>query len=218
MFTFRMVFAMSKHNMNAKVPTIFRSYQAPVNQAPDCAIWEALCATTAHPELFKSVEIGEPNMRESFVDGGLGCNNPIRHVLSEVKRLYPNRRVASILSIGAGHTRTIHIPEPSPFQRILPTNVMIAMKEIASDSESVAQDMATRFRGMVGVYFRLSVDQGMQSVKLDDWERLGEVTAHTRAYMGQPDIAQRIDEAAGAIKERKPVVSTAQIGKSVSAI
>ncbi|KAG8795739.1 hypothetical protein FRC12_010584, partial [Ceratobasidium sp. 428] len=62
------VCAMSKHNMNAGIPCIMRTYFAPENQLPNYTICETLRATTAHPELFKSIEIGDPPTRESFVD------------------------------------------------------------------------------------------------------------------------------------------------------
>jgi predicted acylesterase/phospholipase RssA len=211
--TCSMVFAMSKHNMNAGIPSIFRSYRGVANQMPDCAIWEALSASMAHPELFKSVEIGDPPMRESFVDGGMGCNNPIAHALAEAKTLFADQHVASVMSIGAGHTRTIQVPTPSLIQRVLPTNVLLVMKDIATDSERVAQEMASRFQRTRDLYFRYNVDQGMQSVKLSDWERLSEVTAHTRAYMRQAETSERMDRAVRAIKERKAAISMEQIGE-----
>jgi hypothetical protein len=167
-----MIFAVSEHSLNASTPYIFRSYQGPPNQLPDCTIWKALLATMAHPKLFKSIEIGD-SMRGSFVRGNLGCSNPIAHVLSEVGTLYPGRHVGSIINIGAGHTRAIHIPKPNPFQRILPTNVLVAMKKIATGSEH--EDMAMRFRDAASVYFPFSVDQGMQNVAMKQWQRLSEV-------------------------------------------
>ncbi|KAG9119255.1 hypothetical protein FRC07_005793 [Ceratobasidium sp. 392] len=201
-----MVFTMSKHNMNSGIPTIIRSYPTSVNPGPNCTIWQALRAATAHPEMFKSVEITEHGISESFVDAAMGCGNPIEHVLSEVKRIYPNRRVATIVSIGAGHPRTIQIPEPSPFQRVFPTNVIVAMKDIATDNERVAQAMAVRFGGARGVYFRLNVDQGMQSVRLGDWDRLGEVKAHTRTYMSKVETEKIMERAVKAMRERKGVI------------
>jgi predicted acylesterase/phospholipase RssA len=203
---------MSSYNLNAGIPTVFRSYQGPANQGPDCSIWEALCATMAHPDLFKSVNIGEPPLMQSFVGGGLGCNNPIMHVLAEVKALYPEQHVASIISIGAGHTRTIRIPKPTLLQRVLSTNVIRAIQDIATDSERVAQEMEIRFHGMVNVYFRLSVDQGLQKVKQSEWERLGEVTAHANAYTRRLEINQKLEKAAQAITERRPIISTVRIG------
>ncbi|CAE6478157.1 unnamed protein product [Rhizoctonia solani] len=61
-----LVFAMSRYNMRAGIPTAFRSYPASVNQGPICAIWEALCATMAHPDLFKSFDIGSPSLKQSW--------------------------------------------------------------------------------------------------------------------------------------------------------
>ncbi|CAE6519771.1 unnamed protein product [Rhizoctonia solani] len=136
----------------------------------------------AHPELFKSFDIGDPPLNQSFVDAGLGCNNPLAHVLAEVKTLYPERYVASVTSIGTGHTRTIQIPDTSFLRHLLPLAAIIAMKAIATDTERVAEEIARRFNSTEGVYFRLSVDQGMQTVGMDEWEQLNEVLDHTRAY------------------------------------
>lgn len=208
---------MSRHNMNAGIPIIFRSYQGVANQAPDCTIWEALCATMAHPDLFKSIKIGTM-VQEYFVDGGLGCNNPLSQVLAEVKAMCPGRYVGSIVSIGAGHTQTIQIPKSGWSRRFLPTNAIVAMKGIAEDSERVAEDMAIRFEKTKNIYHRFNVDQGLQSVEIGEWERLEEVAAQARAYMRQSMTVQRIGKAAQAIIEKKPVVTTAQIGMSETRI
>ncbi|CAE6439355.1 unnamed protein product [Rhizoctonia solani] len=206
-----LVFAMSKHNMRAGIPTAFRSYPVAANAGPNCPIWETLCATMAHPDLFKSFDIGDPPLTRSFVDAGVGCNNPLGHVLAEVKTLYPERYVASVTSIGTGHTRTIQIPNTSFLRHFLPIPAIVAMKAIATDTERVAEEMARRFNSVDGVYFRLSVDQGMQDVGVDGWEQLSEVLEHTSAYMKPVDVSQRINKVAEVIHSRKPSVPTAQI-------
>ncbi|CAE6459942.1 unnamed protein product [Rhizoctonia solani] len=206
-----MVFAMSKHNLNAGIPTIFRSYQAHSNSAPDCALWEAICASMAHPDLFKSVDIGKHPLTQSFVDGGIGCNNPLAHVLVEIRTIYPNRYIASTVSLGAGHTSTIQIPEPTGLHWTLPTNAILAMKNIATDSERVAQEMALRFQKTNNVYFRFSVDQGLQGVKLSEWERLSEIAVHTIAYTSQVEINQRLEHSAEAIRRRHPTLPSVQL-------
>ncbi|EUC57781.1 calcium-independent phospholipase A2-gamma, partial [Rhizoctonia solani AG-3 Rhs1AP] len=188
-----LVFAMSKHNMRAAIPTAFRSYPVAANPSPDCLIWQVLCATMAHPDLFKSFDIGHPPLNRSFVDAGVGCNNPLAHVLAEVKTLYPDRYVSSITSIGTGHTRTIQIPNTSLLRHLLPIPAIVAMKAIATDTERVAEEMARRFNSTNGVYFRLNVDQGMQDVGMDGWEQLSEVLEHTSAYMKPVDVSQRIN-------------------------
>ncbi|KAG8702980.1 hypothetical protein FRC08_003134 [Ceratobasidium sp. 394] len=206
-----MVFAMSQHNLNAGIPRIFRSYQGISNQMPDCTIWEVLCASTAHPELFKPIDIGEMFLKESFVDGGLGCSNPTAHVLVEAKALFPGRHVSTVVCIGAGHPSTIGLPDPSSFMRFVPTNVLAVTKQIATDAERVAHEMALRFQGTSDVYFRFSVDQGLQSVGLSDWERLSTVSAHARTYMQMAGTNEEMGRAVQAIRDRKPTINAEQI-------
>ncbi|KAG9075385.1 hypothetical protein FS749_012961, partial [Ceratobasidium sp. UAMH 11750] len=206
-----MVFAMSRHNLNAGIPRIFRSYQVVANRMPDCAIWEALHASMAHPELFKPIDIGEAHLKESFVDGGLGCTNPTAHVLTEAKALFPGRHVSTVVCIGAGHPDTIRMPDTSSFMRFMPANVLAVTKQIAADGERVAQEIAARFQAIADVYFRFSVDQGMQSVGLSEWERLSAVSAHTRTYMQMANTHERMNRAVQAIRERRATVSAEQI-------
>ncbi|KAG9119578.1 hypothetical protein FRC07_005340, partial [Ceratobasidium sp. 392] len=205
------VCAMSRHNMNAGIPCIMRTYVAPENQMPNYTICETLRATTAHPELFKSVELGEPPVQESFVDGGLGCSNPVEQLLAEAKLIFPGRHISSIVSIGAGHTRTIQIPKSGLLKSTLPLNALIAAKHIATDCERAAQEIARRFQNVPNVYFRFNVDQGLQGVGQSEWERLGEVMAHARAYLRLVETSGRLSDAAEAIKARKRVVATENI-------
>ena len=123
---------MSGHNLNAGLPVIFRSYTVSVNPGPECAIWEAIYATMARPDLFKAIDIVESSVSQSIVGGELGCSNPLAHVLTEIRRVYPDREVACITSIGAGHGRTIQVPSPSRWYR---TQDVIVMKDMATDSE-----------------------------------------------------------------------------------
>ncbi|KAG8793480.1 hypothetical protein FRC12_002621 [Ceratobasidium sp. 428] len=211
-----MVFAMSQHNMNASTPRIFRSYRGLSNQMPNCPIWQVLRATMAHPELFKSFEIGEASgLPESLVGGDVGCSNPTAHVLAEFSTLYPESRVASIVCIGTGHARTIQIPRSNILDQIMPTNVLMAMKNIATDSERVAQEMVVRFQDTTGVYFRFSVDQGMQDMRTGGWQRKNEVVAHTRAYTYKAEVTEQIGQAAQAIVTRRGAIRGASISGKV---
>ncbi|CAE6455458.1 unnamed protein product [Rhizoctonia solani] len=195
------VFAMSKHNINASTPILFRSYLPKANRAPDCTIWEALYATMAHPDFFKSIEIAENSVNYSFIGGELGNSNPIAHLLTEVRELYPGRHVSCILSIGAGHAHTIQIPDSGRHP------VSFAMRAMATDSERVAEEMARRFQETRGVYFRFNVDQGIQDVEADDWEKLSIVGAHTRAYMNKFEVNRGMHEAVKAIHCRNAALA-----------
>ncbi|CAE6460316.1 unnamed protein product [Rhizoctonia solani] len=209
------VFAMAKHNLNANLPVLFRSYTVTSNPGPDCTIREALYATMAHPDLFKPIDIVDSSVSQSFVGGELGCSNPLAHVLSEVKRIYPDRQVACIISIGAGHARTIQIPTASRWHR---TQDLIIMKDMARDSERVAEEMMGRFEGTGAVYVRFNVDQGLQNMKDDSWEKMGEAMQHTSAYLRKREISLKLEEAVRASMERRGVVTTAHAAGQVSRI
>ncbi|CAE7094984.1 unnamed protein product [Rhizoctonia solani] len=202
------VFAMARHNMNASIPILFRSYDAATNPGPGCTIWQALHATMAHPELFKGIDILDTSVSQSFIGGEVGCSNPLAHVLTEVRQLYPTRRIACIVSIGAGHARTIQVPNPSWWQLVPRTRDLVVMKDMATDSERVAEEMTIRFRGRAGVYYRFNVDQGMQDMKDGSWERLGEVVEHTRVYLQTSRTDQKLDEAARTSVNKRGVIST----------
>ncbi|KAL5631736.1 hypothetical protein ACGC1H_007292 [Rhizoctonia solani] len=201
------VFAMARHNLNASLPVMFRSYTVTSNPGPDCTIREALYATMAHPDLFKPIDIVDSSVSQSFVGGELGCSNPLAHVLSEVKRIYPDREVACIISIGAGHARTIQVPAPSRWYR---TQDVIVMKDMARDSERVAEEIMGRFEGTDAVYFRFNVDQGMQNMKDGSWEKMGEAMQHAKAYLQKRETNHKLEEVARASTERRGTVTTAQ--------
>ncbi|QRV95656.1 kinesin light chain [Ceratobasidium sp. AG-Ba] len=206
-----MVFAMSAHNMNAGLPCIFRSYQGVSNQMPDSPIWKVLSATMAQPEMFKPIEIGPDYLRQSFVDGGFGCNNPTAHVLAEVKAIMSSRDLSSIICIGSGHPDTIQLPQRALSSRFVPTNVLSLTKNIAVDAERVAQEMEVRFQSTADVYFRFSVDQGMQNVEVGEWEKLEQVTANAQAYLRGLKVSKSVDVAVAAIKARKAAVNNCRI-------
>ncbi|KAG9121167.1 hypothetical protein FRC07_002990 [Ceratobasidium sp. 392] len=84
-----------------------------------------------------------------------------------------------------------------------PKDILVAMKYIATDSERVAQEMERRFEDTENIYFRFSVDQGMQEIELNDWTRLDEVLAHTQAYMRQRETDHKMDRAVKSVNNRE---------------
>ena len=203
---------MAALNMRAGIPHLFRSYQAPKNKTFNCTIWEAARATTAAPTFFKRIVIGDPGASQPYIDGGMGCNNPIAQVLEEAELMFPDRQVACIISIGAGQADTIRIPKPRGLQRMFPLDVVRAMQGIATDCERSAQVIARRFQGTPDVYFRFNVEQGLQNVGLAQWDLLDKVNAHTAQYIRTAEVDQKLAAAVAAIQARPNVVSTAKIG------
>jgi predicted acylesterase/phospholipase RssA len=199
----------------AGTPCLFRTYRAPKNQTFDCTIWEAARATTAAPTFFKRIVIGTLGSSQPYVDGGLGCNNPVIQILEEAVLMFPGRHLSCIISIGTGHARTIKIPPPTWLRQRLPLDVVRAMQGIATDCERNSQDMMRRFQNTENVHFRFNVEQGLQEVRLDQWEKLDEVTAHTGQYMAQVEVDQKLGAAVIAVQEKLNRVSPEQISKTL---
>ncbi|KAJ7443674.1 hypothetical protein FB451DRAFT_1376624 [Mycena latifolia] len=181
------VCAMNKMNMNAVMPELFRSYNTPDEPANDCMIWEAARATSATPGLFKPMEIGSRRIKQQYIGGSLGHNNPTTLVLAEAERMYPSLPIVLVVSIGSGHPDTIQIlKSPSP------SAVAKAMKRIATDTEKTHQDNEHRYQGISNTYFRFNVQQGMQALEPEHWGKLDQVTAHTEAYLRMEEVKPKL--------------------------
>jgi len=134
-------------------------------------------------------------MEEEFVDGGLGNNNPIKLMVQEAIDEYDSeRRVGCIVSIGTGRARAPGFTDPKGFQRILPTELIEVLKQIATDCDKVADEMSEKYRDCPGLYHRLNVEVGMDDIALGEWDRLHEVKTHTMAYLERRDMKRKIKE------------------------
>jgi predicted acylesterase/phospholipase RssA len=200
----------------AGTPSLFRTYRAPKNETFDCTIWEAARATTATPTFFKQIVIGTLGSSQPYVDGGLGCNNPVAQVLEEAMLMFPSHYLSCIISIGTGQAQTIKIPPPTWLQQMLPFDIVTAMQGIATDCEKNSQDMMRRFQNIQNFYFRFNVEQGLQEVRLDQWEKLDEVTAHTGQHMAKVEVDQKLGAAVIALQERLKRVSPGQISMTLT--
>ncbi|KAJ7142409.1 hypothetical protein C8R44DRAFT_974174 [Mycena epipterygia] len=185
------VCAMNENNMDAAIPVLFRSYHSPEEPAIDCMIWEAARATSATPGLFKAMEIGSGWMKQRYVGGTVGNNNPTSLLLEEAKQMYPSRDVVIVCSIGGGHPDTIRIPKSPSSGDIAKT-----MKNLATDCERTHEQIVRRFRNLRKTYFRFNVQQGMQYLEpSQDWENQSKVLAHTQIYLQREEVKSQLTEA-----------------------
>ena len=177
-------------------PRRFRTYPVRTLASVNCKIWEAARATTAAPTFFKRIAIGEEGQaKEEFIDAGLGCNNPTSQVLEEARNIFGNdRTVRCLISVGTGHPGTIGLARPDAFQKILPTKLIGVLKKIATDCEDTANGLSARFKDLEKFYFRFNVIHGAEGISLEEWQRMGELTEHTKAYMADVSVSKAIDE------------------------
>ncbi|KAJ7830946.1 acyl transferase/acyl hydrolase/lysophospholipase [Mycena olivaceomarginata] len=202
------MFVCAMNAANMSLPVLFRTYNTLDYPAMNCTIWQAGRATTAAPAFFKQIKIGLSGIEEAFVDGGIGHNNPTASLLSEAKILFPHHQIACIISLGTGQPHTISIPKPSLLNHFLPLDVVKAIQGIATDCEKEHQSFAHHFEGIANLYFRFNVEQGMQNIQLNQWERLGDVAANTRQYIQSQPVTNQLANAAKSLSDRIGKVST----------
>ncbi|KIH94168.1 hypothetical protein SPBR_05564 [Sporothrix brasiliensis 5110] len=193
-------------------PTLFRTYKVREHATYDCTIWEASRATSAAPAYFDAIAIGESGEEEVYVDGGLGYNNPIEQVLEEARRQFPRRKVACIVSIGAGLAREIRFPDTPKTNW---SNLVHALKKMATESDTTAERVQARYREAHDTYFRFSVDRGLDNIDLAECEKISNVRTYTTGYMRQTVVSAQIDSVVRALLASKaepgPDASTSMI-------
>ena len=178
-----------------RYPRHFRTHTVRTPDSPNCTIWEAARATTAAPRFFKEISIGEEGQtKERFIDARIKCNNPVKEVMEEA-RLYfgDDRPVGVLVSIGTGQPGTIGLRKPNWFQKIVPTQLIDAVVKIATSCENTADEMESHFKDHPEFYFRYSVTHGAEGISLEEWKKMGDLKAHTIAYLQGPKVAESID-------------------------
>ena len=113
------VVAQTAGNVTAP-PTIFRSYNAEGVSRSKCAIWEAARATSAAPSFFKPMTIKNPHPSITYVDGGLGYNNPSQLAIIEAQRIWNSKsKDVCLVSIGTGQQSAASIVDESQLENNL---------------------------------------------------------------------------------------------------
>jgi hypothetical protein len=190
---------------NIRHPQAFRTYSTRTASL-NPTIVEAICAKMATPPYFVPVQIGRS--QQSFVGVPVGANNPARELLKEAGAVFGNeRRVAQILSIGCGISTALSLEAmvneagPSRLQTEIPT-----------DCQTVATELAARLYN-VDVYLRVSVEQGIGNIELDQWGMLGDIEMHTARYIESQTISHAVDVSLKCSKQRYGTVTVGHLSE-----
>ena len=125
-----------------------------------------------------------------------------------------SRDVGCVVSIGTGRPKVNGFKKSLFWQRFLPLDLIDALKKSITSSESIAEEMAANYRHFEKLHHRLNAEQGMEHIGLEEWKTLAEVRTHTKAYLSQRDVDQKIDEIVGALVGRQsPKYTLRQIGR-----
>jgi hypothetical protein len=120
----------------------------------------------------------------------------VKQLLQEATREFGEERdVGCIISIGTGKPKVTGFKKSGfGLQRVLPLDLVKALAKMATDTEAEAVEIKERYRNCPGLYYRLNVDRGLESISLEEWEKLGEVKTHTLAYLNDRDVSREVDE------------------------
>jgi hypothetical protein len=144
-------------------------------------------ATLAHPDLFPAARIGPTELEQVYISGEIGWKNPSNEVIQEFEALWPSQTIACLTSIGSGHEGVIQINGSS-----VSDTVADVTERMATDCEKIAEEVAYRFQGR-NTYFRLSVEQGLQTVPRRPLT-IQEIETHTRSYLRTSDTRDTLDQ------------------------
>ncbi|KAH8832820.1 acyl transferase/acyl hydrolase/lysophospholipase [Flagelloscypha sp. PMI_526] len=186
------VLAMSPDNMDRGSVQYFRTYRSRSNQGPNCAIWEAMRATTANQKLYLDFKITESyGISMRYCGTEFGNNNPTKRLLEETKLQFKDHKLLSVISIGAGHPGVIDLPVGAE-------SINDTLQAIVKDCEQDADEMEEKFSSEEPIrgynpYSRFSVEQGMQGLTLGE-DTSSKVITHTRNYLQSSAVSKRLNK------------------------
>ncbi|KAK5690052.1 hypothetical protein LTR97_012536 [Elasticomyces elasticus] len=145
------------------------------------SIVEAALATSAATSYFEAATIGN----RKFVDGGLAVNNPAEEVEWEAQDIWCTesgdikKLVSCFVTIGTG------VPSTKSIQDSLRLFATDTMPSLISDTEKTEKRIIARWRQELdeGRFFRFNVDQGLQRVRLADYQQEGLIDVATTTYL-----------------------------------
>lgn len=158
----------------------------------DIAIWQAARATSAATSFFDPIIVGEGYAGREYVDGAFGFNNPLDEVWLEALDIWKPEQgrlepmLKCVVSIGTGNLGTSPVGDK-------PWSIAKALKDIATQTENTERVFAMRHQDLLGQerrYFRFNVDQGLQSVGLEEYKRQGEIIDATAKYLNDHQLVR----------------------------
>lgn len=158
-----------------------RDYTLPDELNIAATIYQAALATSAATTFFEPVIIGN----RTFADGGLGANNPVDELEGEAANIWCSKSgdvkplVKCFVSIGTGN------PGVKAFEDSIFKFLARTLAGIATETEETEKKFIARWRKHFDEnrYFRFNVDQGLQTIGLDEYKEKGAMESATERYL-----------------------------------
>ena len=158
-------------------------------------IWEALRATSAAPTFFEEMQFGTPKV--TYLDGGVGFNNPCGEVEYAAKALWEGRMIGLIVSVGTGLQSLSSVKKMAtwlPFGLGTDISLATALAGMATSTARVDNEMRRMHNNTDTKYYRFDVDRGLANISLEQWMKEDEMASLTEQYMQDGDQVQRARE------------------------
>jgi len=176
-------------------------------QFENVCIYQAGRATSAAPHYFREAVINGVR----FIDGGVVQNNPTLKAYGEAKNMNAQRDeahrrfghgnpVGLVVSIGTGRSASYSLFRGRNFMHHLRNLCKRAVQAI-TDVEPVHEYAESFLRDNGIPYFRFTVDEGLEHVKMDEWHEstLSNIEHATRAYLAQLSVKEALRDCAKTI-------------------
>ncbi|CAE6479838.1 unnamed protein product [Rhizoctonia solani] len=177
---------------NAVTPHLMRSYLRRDQPTSDkVKIWEAARATSAAPAFFAPITIGDKGVQ--YVDGAVsGHCNPATLAREEADHLWPGRENWLLLSLGTGAPAEVSLSGNLP-QKLL--GFIGLSSNTIQVHEGAARTYHQTYQTGHSPYIRLSVEHSIDSVRMDDHEKMPQIAAATTTYLSKEVTRQMLDHA-----------------------
>jgi hypothetical protein len=183
-----------------------RSYATRAGPPSDVTVVDAILATCATQGKFLPVTIGSGPTQQALMGGAMGAANPCHEVVREaIEKFKADTKIAVILSIGSGHPGLVSASSSTRYDEWLRV-----MKDMAANCEQASQEMRERM-GEDGVYFRFSVEQGLQEYHGVHVDQVTWVFAQTVAYLDDRETSRLLDQCVSGICKRQGLLALEEV-------
>ncbi|KAG8809295.1 hypothetical protein FRC17_003506, partial [Serendipita sp. 399] len=170
----------------------FKNYETRNQASYDITIIDAIVSAWAAPGVIDNISVGSALMQEELTGTMMAFNNPTIEALKEARDAFsPDHRVSCVISIGSGKKGIV-----SEF----------SIEDFASQqTEAVSEEAEKRFGGL-NLYFRFSLERGLEKTVSPTPEGFGVIHSHVQAYLSRhtnDELLDRSIEASKVTSQRK---------------
>lgn len=181
-----------------------RTYPSRAQPSSNLTVVDAILATCATQPMF--VPILPANSEQELIGGATGSGNPTRELAFELHNKFKrNIKIATLLSLGSGNLGTLTMPtsrDADEWVGVLQNMIM--------NNEKVAQEMYQQL-GHLGLYYRFSVEQGLQELNGSRLKDLTWLETQTDIYIQQDDVSQNLDEYIESLCEQRGLIMVGEM-------